>query len=99
VQHNGASLGQARALPASIRLGCKSFGADKRSSLLQKFVTYCRKKFSNIGPRMLYHHLKVVFTKVSVKVSTTSNPKVRANLPKLFELQGSSNSYTNLCFP
>jgi hypothetical protein len=35
-----------------VRLGWKKLVSEKHSSLLRKYLTYGRKKFYNIGPRM-----------------------------------------------
>jgi hypothetical protein len=56
VEHlKGASLGQAAALPANIRLGLKleRLARDKHSRLLRKSVNYSRKKFYRTGPYQL----------------------------------------------
>ncbi len=57
VEHlkKGASLGQAPALPANIRLGLKleRLARDKHSRLLRKSVNYSRKKFYRTGPYQL----------------------------------------------
>ncbi len=40
-------------LPTNIKTGLEKLAKDKHSSLLQKFVTYGRKKFHNIGHRLV----------------------------------------------
>jgi len=40
----------------------KILARDRRSILLQKFVTYARKKFYNIGPRSLNIKAPVIFS-------------------------------------
>ncbi len=49
--NNGSTLGQAPGLTPKRWARLERLAMDKRSSLLQKVVTYDRKKFYNIGPR------------------------------------------------
>ncbi len=46
----GAYSGSLLALPPNITQGLERLAMDERSSLLQKYVTYGRKRFHNIGP-------------------------------------------------
>jgi hypothetical protein len=61
---SGAPLnGRLLALPTNITLGCKGFPGTKRSSLLQKVVTYGCKKFIALAPVIL--NVKNVLPKLS----------------------------------